>query len=37
MFPIPTPTPARAIVDRAAPISLAATTIINKNKYVDKN
>jgi len=27
MFPIPIPTPARAIVDRAAPISLAATTI----------
>jgi hypothetical protein len=27
MFPIPIPTPARAIVEREAPISLAATTI----------
>ena len=30
MFPIPTPTPASAIVEIAAPISLAATTIKNK-------
>lgn len=27
IFPIPTPTPARAIVEIAAPISFAATTI----------
>ncbi len=27
MLPIPTPTPARAIVEIAAPISFAATTI----------
>jgi hypothetical protein len=31
MFPIPTPTPASAIVAMAAPISLAATTIISNN------